>query len=172
MEPSKLFFPLWMMFVVPISWAAILPGIVLIALLGLFVALFCAHREVQGASGRLRAAWEDVKKSVTRACLNLCLAYCAGTLFMLAPPLLSAGRTAGALHDMAFALTGNLYESAPAVTWAVLCVAASAGISYGMARLWGFGKTGLGAPERRRAALCFALLCAPWIYLFPYRLFY
>lgn len=170
MEPSKLIFPIWMMFVVPISWAAILPGTFLAALAGLLIALMIVRKGPAGE--RFRAAWEDTKKAVWRAWLNLCLAWLVGTALMLVPPLLAAGSASGAWKDMAEALLTNIYTNPLSAVWAIVCVLATVGISYSLHRLWAFRKTDLETPESARAALWVSVITAPWLFLSTMRLFY
>ena len=170
MEPSKLIFPIWMMFVVPISWAAILPGTFLVAFAGLLIALFLVRKGTPGQ--RIRAAWEDAKKAAFRAWINLCAAYLFGTALMLAPSLLTAGAQSGAGKAMADALLTNIYTNPLSFFWAVLSLAAAFAISYFLGKLWAFRKTELSLPERARAALWLAAITAPWLFLTTIRLFY
>jgi hypothetical protein len=171
MVTTKLFFPIWMMFVVPVSWAAIIPGTFLIAFFGLLASLYIIRSGAFPRGDRLRAAWEGAKKGMWRAWLNLCAAYAVGTALMLAPALLTPGMPeTGFVRQAALAVTENIYQNALSVLWATLCVAGSAGISYLLNRGWTF--RGMEGADARHAALWLAFLTAPYLFFSTYRLFY
>lgn len=178
METTKLFFPVWMMFIDPVSWAAIIPGTFLIALIGLTASLYIAHK--CGPSGQIRttgerffAAWTDAKKGMWRAWLNLCLAYAAGTALMLVPSIISVGLPEGHfLSGMSTALLENTYTNPLAVVWACVSVTLTALLSYLLSRLWTFKKTGVSGEGRVRVAMWIAVFTAPYLFLSTYRLYY
>ena len=171
MVTTKLFFPIWMMFVVPVSWAAIIPGTFLIAFLGLLASLYLARPSDMERGERLRAAWADAKKGMWRAWINLCAAYALGTALMLAPAILTVGMAeTSAVRQAALAITENIYQSGLAVLWTALCVAGSAMISWLLNRSWTYNRTS--RADVRRAAAWLAFLTAPYLFFSTYRLFY
>ncbi|MGI6239844.1 MAG: hypothetical protein ACOYI5_09500 [Christensenellales bacterium] len=176
MITNRLIFPIWMMFIVPISWAAIIPGTFLIALFALLIALSAAHSQgadgaPMPAAGRLRAAWADARRSIWRAWISVCAAYLAGTAAMLLPSLFAIGRDEGSyIVQMSTALLENPYASAHALVWTCMSVILSAAIARNLALSWILNKTS--RPKDKRAALWFAILTAPYLFLSTYKLFY
>ncbi len=171
MVTTKLFFPIWMMFVVPVSWAAIIPGTFLIAFFGLLASLYITLPGDAARGDRLRAAWEGAKRGMWRAWINLCAAYALGTVLMLAPVLLTLGMAeTSLLRQAALAITENIYQNALSVIWTALCVAGSAGLSYACNRAWTFRK--VQRADAGRTALWIAFLTAPYLFFSTYRLFY
>lgn len=160
-----------MMFVVPVSWAAIIPGTFLIAFLGLTLSSFLVQPGDTPRGTRIEVAWTDAKKGMWRAWINLCAAYAFGTALMLAPALLTVGLPeTNAARQAAFAVTENIYQSLLAVIWAIFCLLVSAGFSYLLNRAWTYRKTTI--KDVRRAAGWFAVVTAPWLFLSTYRLYF
>ncbi len=171
METTKLFFPIWMMFINPVSWAAIIPGTFLIAFFGLIAALYIARPDEMPRGERFAAAWNDAKKSVWRAWINLCASYAIGTALMLAPAILTVGMAeSNILRQAALAITETIYHNALAIIWAVLCVLISGAVNFILSRSWTFRKTDM--EDIRRSALWLAFLTAPYLFFSTFQLFY
>jgi hypothetical protein len=171
METTRLFFPVWMLFLAPVSWAAIIPGTFLIAFLGLLAALYLSAPKEAPRDERLKAGWADAKKGMWRAWINLCAAYALGAAAMLVPAILTAGMPeTGVIRRAALSIAENIYQSPLAVLWALLCFLLSLALSYLLNRAWTFRNTEVG--DLKRAAAWLALLTAPYLFFFTFKLYY
>ena len=162
---NNVMFPIWMLWLFPMTWLIVLPANLAIDLLVLLIAMRC-----MGVA--------NIKQNALRAIVRVWLmgfvADFVGTALMFAATLPSFDGAFGEwwYHNIANAVSFNPFKNGYALLYATLCIAVSALCIYWFNRRFCLKKTELDDRQKQRLSLVLAIATAPYLFYFPSALIY
>lgn len=169
-EKIKLYnviFPLWMLWLFPQTWFAILPANFLVDLL--VVVLTMRYLGIPDVKS-------NAKKVILRTWLCGFAADFVGTLMMFAVNLADIpGNTPFGewwYDELVGPLCSNPFESVWAFLWTAVCVLAAAGIIYLLNWKFCLKRADMEEIQKKKLALSLAVFTAPYLFYLPTKWFY
>ena len=153
-------FPIWMLWLFPLTWLVVLPVNFGIDLLVVVLAL---------KTMRVAPVRETARRVILRVWLMGFVADFIGTALMFVVNLVDSPGAFGKwwYENLTNAVCFNPFESVYAVLYVTLCVAVSAGCIYWFNRKFCLKRAGLDARQTHRLALALAVFTAPYLFYFP-----
>lgn len=145
-------FPIWIIWIFPITWIVIIPGNLAIDIIVMILAMKFMNLPNKGA---------NLKVSFLPVWLIGFLADIIGTVFMF-------------LGTMSFApdISWNPFADGLALLWVLVCVGISGFMIYFLNYRISFKRTSLDDTQKKKLALALAIFTAPYLFLLPTNLFY
>ncbi len=159
-------FPVWMLWLFPLAWLAVLPANFAIDLLVVALAMQALH---------VPDIRRNAKAVILRVWLMGFVADLIGTalMFLVNVPAFQ-GTPFGTwwYENLTNAVSFNPFENVYAVLWVTLCVAVSGICIYWFNRKFCLKKAGLDERQTHRLALSLAVFTAPYLFYLPTAWFY
>ena len=158
MKEIKLYnvmFPIWLLWLFPLTWIVILPGNFIIDLL--VVVLTMKHLKVEDVKGRARAVIFKV----------WIMGFVADFIGCFGMFLFNLVEIEWATNDFIAALNYNPFDHAGALLWTTFCVVITAFIIYIFNYKWCLKKAELADLERKKVAVAMAVFTAPYMFYLP-----
>lgn len=163
----NLIFPIWLIWLVPITWIIVLPGNFIIDLL--VVTLTMKYLKVENVKA-------NVKQVILKVYLFGFLADFIGTIIMLLSNLLDFDQTTSfgkwwhnyIVHAVSYNPLDNIYS----ILWVTICVILTGILIYLFNNYWCLKKANLTPVERKKVALSLALFTAPYLFYMPTKYFF
>ncbi len=160
-------FPIWMLWIFPLTWLVILPANFLIDLL--VVALTMKVLKIEHI-------WATAKPVILKVWLFGFLSDLIGTAAMLMAAFLDEGilgPTAGKwwYQNISYSVNYNPFQSIYGFLWVTLCVVLAAAMIYLFNLKFSFKKAPLTDRQKRQLSLSLAVFTAPYLFYLPTMLF-
>lgn len=163
----NLLLPLWLLWILPITWIVILPGNFLIDLLVLVLTM--KHLNISDKK-------QQAKKSILRIWLCGFVADFIGALGMLLAELIEFdySTTLGKWwnHNITNPVAFNAFSNIWSFLWVGVCVFISAFFIYLFNYRFCLNKTELEKEQKKKVALAMAVFTAPYLFYFPSDILY
>ena len=158
MKTTKLYnvmFPIWLLWLFPLTWIIILPGNFIIDLL--VVVLTMKHLKVEEVKGRARAV-------IFRVWIMGFVADFIGCVGMF---FFNLVEVEWITNEFIAALNYNPFHHIGAFLWTTFCVIVTGFIIYRFNYSWCLKKAQLADLERKKVALAMAIFTAPYMFYLP-----
>lgn len=160
-------FPIWILWLIPITWLVVLPANFLIDLLVLVITLRCLKVE-----NRKRI----VKSSIWKVWLLGFLADFIGTAFMFLAGLIRFAPNSPIYEwwysNIVMGVNYDPFHSVYSFLWTTVCIIITGFCIYWFNYKISFKKTDLPKSQKKRLALSLAVVTVPYLFYLPTRLFY
>lgn len=160
MKQIKLYnvmFPIWLLWLFPLTWIVVLPGNFIIDCL--VVVLAMKHLKIENVKAK-------TKKVIIRVWIMGFVADFIGCIGMFIFNLVEFD-SKFVTNDFIAALVYNPFEHVGALLWAVFCTIVTAIIIYVFNYFWCLKKIEISDMERKKVALAVAIFTAPYMFFFP-----
>jgi len=160
-------FPIWMLWIFPLTWLVILPANFVIDLLVTALTMKVL---------KIDHIWATAKPVILKVWLFGFLADLIGTAVMLVATFLDEGTlgpTAGEwwYQNISYPVNYNPFQSVYGFLWVTLCVVLAAFMIYLFNRKVSFKKAPLTDRQKRQLSLSLAVFTAPYLFYLPTMLF-
>lgn len=165
----NIIFPLWLLWIFPISWLVVLPANFLIDLLVLLLTMRCL---------RLEARKEIAKKTILKVWVSGFASDFIGTAVMLCAMLMDSFLEYQSplgkwwYENLTNAVALNPFETLPAFLWTAACILISCICIYLLNFRLALKKAVPDKAVRRKLALSLAVFTSPYLFLLPTTLFF
>ena len=156
----NLLFPIWLLWIFPITWLLILPANLILDLTVIVITLKVL---------KIQDGFSLVQKSIWKVWIMGFAADLVGSLLMFSVQFFN-GSAQWTLFANAVAY--DPYSNPWACLWVVLCIAVSGALIYLFNMKFSFRTLPLDKPLRQRLALSLALFTAPYLFLVPTSMFF
>ena len=165
MKETRLYnvmFPIWILWLFPLTWIVVLPANFIIDLLVVVLAM---------KYWKMTDIKVKAKKVIFRVWIMGFVADIIGSLFMFVGNLIDLGNDW--IYDKIVApLCTNPFESIWALLWATACTALTGFLIYQFNKSWCLKKADLTEEERKKVAMALAIFTAPYLFYLPTIWFY
>ena len=160
-------FPIWMLWIFPLTWLVILPANFVIDLLVTALTMKVL---------KIDHIWATAKPVILKVWLFGFLADLIGTAVMLVATFLDEGTLGSAAgkwwyQNISYPVNYNPFQSIYGFLWVTLCVVLAAFMIYLFNRKVSFKKAPLTDRQKRQLSLSLAVFTAPYLFYLPTMLF-
>ena len=152
-------FPIWLLWLFPLTWIVILPGNFIIDLL--VVVLTMKHLKVEDMKGKAKAVIFKV----------WIMGFVADFIGCIGMFLFNLVEIKWVTNEFIAALNYNPFNHLGAFLWATFCVVVTGAIIYRFNYSWCLKKAELTEWERKKVALAMAVFTAPYMFYLPTKWF-
>ena len=160
MQKTKLYnvmFPIWLLWLFPLTWIVILPGNFIIDLL--VIVLTLRHLKVEDVKGRARAV-------IFKVWIMGFVADFIGCFGMFMFNLIDFNSD-WIVDNIIIPVNYNPFQTIWGFLWATVCVIITAFFIYVFNYFWCLKKADLSQLERKKIALAMAIFTAPYMFYLP-----
>ncbi len=148
-------FPIWLLFMIPITWIYVLPANFIIDSLVIIVALYLL---------KVDNLLSMYKKTILKVWILGFISDLVGSAFMFGGVIFNN-------NTLIHAVTVNPFASLLGFLWVMLCIFIAAVCIYYLNYSISFKKVDLEDHKKKKLAISLALLTAPYLFLLPLELF-
>lgn len=169
MKKDKLYnvlFPIWLLWVIPVTWIVVLPGNFLIDLL--VVVLTMKHLKIENIK-------QEAKKVILRVWIFGFIADFIGTVGMIIPEFIIFRNTPIEnwwYHNISNAVMYNPFNSIYSIIWVTVCLIIAVICIYLFNYKFCLNKSTLDEIQKKKVALSLAIFTAPYLFYFPSMILY
>lgn len=164
----NIIFPIWLLWLLPVTWIVVLPANFLIDLL--VIVLTMKFMKVQNIK-------QNAKAVILRVWIFGFIADFIGTAAMFMANVISFGDYETPLgkwwyNNIIYAVSFNPFDNIYALLWVTLCVIIAAFFIYLFNYKWCLKKSSLENDQKKKLSISLAVCTAPYLFYLPTNLFY
>lgn len=160
----SIIFPIWIMWIFPITWAIVLPANFIINLIVLLITMKCI---------KVPYIKENIKSIIVKVWFLGLLANIIGTIPMILPNILSSklGTDNWLYKNIVTTISYNPFSNIYAFIWVTICILISGICIYNFNYNMVFKQLNIDHDKKKTLALSLAIFTSPYLFYLPTMLF-